>query len=59
VKGFCAFSKDTAQEFVKFAEANELKPVIAKVFEFRDMVEAFEVMQNPTAVGKFVIKISE
>jgi D-arabinose 1-dehydrogenase-like Zn-dependent alcohol dehydrogenase len=59
VKGFCAFSKDTAQEFVKFAEANEIKPVIAKVFEFGDVVEAFEVMQKPTTVGKFVVKISE
>jgi hypothetical protein len=29
------------------------------VFEFGEVVKAFEVMQNPTEVGKFVVKMSE
>jgi D-arabinose 1-dehydrogenase-like Zn-dependent alcohol dehydrogenase len=59
VKGCCAFSKDDTEEFVRFAEANEIKPVIAKTFVFGELKEAFEAMQKSTAVGKFVVKISE
>jgi D-arabinose 1-dehydrogenase-like Zn-dependent alcohol dehydrogenase len=58
VKGCTAFSRDNTEEFVRFAEANEIKPVIAKTFEFDEMVEAFEALQKQNAVGKLVVKIS-
>ena len=59
MKGCCAFSKDDTEEFVRFAEANKIKPVIAKTFEFRELKKAFEEMQHSAAVGKFVVKISD
>ncbi|KAF2116646.1 hypothetical protein BDV96DRAFT_645064 [Lophiotrema nucula] len=58
VKGCTAFSRDTSAEFVKFAEANNLKPVIAKTFGFGEVVEAFQELQKQNAVGKLVVKIS-
>lgn len=58
MKGCTAFSRDNTEEFVRFAEANEIKPVIAKTFEFDEMVEAFEALQKQNAVGKLVVKVS-
>ena len=58
VKGCCAFSRDATAEFARFVEEHNIKPVIAKEFDFEDTLEAFEAIQKQNAVGKFVIKIS-
>jgi len=59
VKGWVAFSRDTTEEFVKFVEANDIKPVIAKTFEFGEAVEALETLQSQSLAGKIVIRIGE
>lgn len=60
LNGDCtAFSRDTSAEFVQFAEANAIKPVIAQTFEFDQIVEAFGALQRQNAVGKLVVKISD
>lgn len=59
VKGCVAFSRDATAEFARFAEQHNIRPVVAKVFEFDDAVAAFEALQKQTEVGKIVVKISE
>ncbi len=59
VKGCVAFSRDATAEFAWFLEQCNIKPVIAKNFEFDDAITAFEALQNQTEVGKIVIRISE
>lgn len=59
MKGCTAFSRDTSEEYVRFSEANNIKPVIAEIFEFGQVVEAFEVLQKQNSVGKIVVKIDD
>jgi D-arabinose 1-dehydrogenase-like Zn-dependent alcohol dehydrogenase len=59
VKGCVAFSRDATVEFAKFAEQHGIRPVIAKEFQFKDAIAAFEALQNQNEVGKIVIKISD
>lgn len=59
VKGCCAYNRDTSAEFIKFVEANKIKPVIAQTFDFDQTVEAFEILQKQNAVGKLIVKIHD
>jgi D-arabinose 1-dehydrogenase-like Zn-dependent alcohol dehydrogenase len=59
VKGCVAFSRDSTAELARFVEEHNIKPAIAKEFDFENTVEAFEALQNLNAVGKVVIKISD
>lgn len=59
VKGCVAFSRDATAEFAQFLEEHNIKPVIAKEFNFNAATAAFEALQSQTEVGKIVIKISE
>lgn len=54
-----SFSRDHSGEFVKFIEANGIKPVVATIFSFDQTIAAFEALQKQNAVGKLVIKIRE
>ena len=40
-------------------EKNKIKPIIDKVFEFKDTEQALEYSMNGHAKGKIIIKISE
>ena len=40
-------------------EANELKPVVNKVFDFEHAREAYEYLESQQHVGKVVIKVSK
>ncbi|KAF2740968.1 putative alcohol dehydrogenase [Polyplosphaeria fusca] len=57
VKGIMGFSRDASAEWIRFSEANGIKPVVAQVFEFDQAIEAFETLQKQNAVGKLVVKI--
>lgn len=59
VKGCVAFSRDATAEFAKFAEQNDIRPIVAKGFDFDDAVGVFKALQNQTEVGKIVIKIGD
>jgi NADPH:quinone reductase-like Zn-dependent oxidoreductase len=59
VRGQTGFSRDALAEFAAFAEANDIKPVIAAEYPFGDMVEAFEALQKQNSVGKVVVKIAD
>ena len=59
VKGCLAFNRDATAEFARFAEQHNIKPVIAKEFDFDDAVKAFEALQDQSEVGKIVIKIAD
>jgi NADPH:quinone reductase-like Zn-dependent oxidoreductase len=59
VKGCVAFSRDATADFARFIEQYNVKPAIAKVFEYQDATAAFEAMQKQTEVGKIVIKVSD
>ncbi|KAF2259083.1 NAD(P)-binding protein [Lojkania enalia] len=58
VKGCMGFSRDMSAEYVRFVEANGIKPVIAKIFGFENIIEGFEALQKQNAVGKLVVNIS-
>ncbi len=59
VKGCVAFNRDATAEFARFTEQHNIKPVIAKTFEFDDAIAAFEALQSQTEIGKIVIKIGK
>jgi NADPH:quinone reductase-like Zn-dependent oxidoreductase len=59
VKGCVAFSRDATADFARFVEQYNVKPAIAKVFEYQDATAAFEALQNQSEVGKIVIKVSD
>ncbi|KAJ4293459.1 hypothetical protein N0V90_008742 [Kalmusia sp. IMI 367209] len=54
IKGCCAFTRDATAELARFVEEHNIKPVIAKEFDFEDTLEAFEAIQKQNAVGKFL-----
>ena len=45
------------EEAMKIVEEHRIHPVIAKVFEWGDAKEAFEMLNRQWVVGKIVIKI--
>jgi D-arabinose 1-dehydrogenase-like Zn-dependent alcohol dehydrogenase len=59
VRGTVGFSRDAVAEFARFAEANNIKPVIAQEFTFEQTVQAFEALQKQNAVGKIVVNIAD
>lgn len=53
------FSVKSTTELAQFVQAHGIKPVIAQRFDFEHVVDAFEALQEQTAVGKIVVQISE
>ena len=56
VRGLLGTSKPMSEELVRRVDAGKIHPVIAKVFEWSEAKEAFEMLMNQTGVGKIVIK---
>lgn len=57
MKGCVGYSRDNTAEFVKFLEEHNVKPAIAKSFEFDQAIEAFELLQEQSEFGKIVVRI--
>ena len=47
------------EDLNRLIEANELKPVVNKVFDFEHDREAYEYLESQQHVGKVVIKVSK
>ena len=56
VRGLLGTSKAMSEELVRRVDAGKIHPVIAKVFEWSEAKEAFEMLMNQTGVGKIVVK---
>jgi NADPH:quinone reductase-like Zn-dependent oxidoreductase len=57
VRGIFAFKKEHSLAHVKLFEEHKLHPVIGKVFEWEDAVDAFRVSMEKSVMGKVVIKV--
>ena len=56
VRGLLGSSKTMGEELVRRVDADKIHPVIAKIFEWSEAKEAFEMLMNQSAVGKIVVK---
>jgi NADPH:quinone reductase-like Zn-dependent oxidoreductase len=45
------------REMLNFVNENKIKPIIDKIFEFKDYINAFERMNNSEQFGKIIIRI--
>lgn len=45
-----------SEELVRRVDADKIHPVIARIFEWSEAREAFEMLMNQTGVGKIIIK---
>ncbi|KAF1968766.1 hypothetical protein BU23DRAFT_655523 [Bimuria novae-zelandiae CBS 107.79] len=59
LKGCVAFMRDGTEEYARFVEANGIEPVVAEVFAFGDVREAFGALEGKEKVGKIVVRIAE
>nr|WP_243745713.1 NADP-dependent oxidoreductase [Spiroplasma chinense] len=50
-------SKEQLDIITKFVEEGKIKPVIDKIFDFKDANKAFEYLESGRAKGKIVLKI--
>lgn len=57
-QGILIGSRETIEELCRFVETTGLKPVIDRVFPFREAQEAFKHLQEQKHVGKIVIKVT-
>lgn len=56
VRGLLGSSKTMGEELVRRVDADKIQPVIAKIFEWSEAKEAFEMLMNQSEVGKIVVK---
>lgn len=56
VRGQLGSSKTMSEELVRRVDADKIRPVIAKTFEWREAKDAFELLMNQSEVGKIVVK---
>lgn len=47
------------KEFVRLVDVNRIKPVVGKVFEFKDAKEAYACLEKQNFVGKVVIRVAK
>lgn len=57
LRGVFGFTKEHDEFLVKMVEKHGIRPVIGKVFEWKDAIKAFEVSMERSEVGKIVIKV--
>lgn len=57
VRGVYNVSKPMNEALVQFVREKQIRPAIAKTFEWEDAREAFRLLQNFDGSGKIVIKI--
>lgn len=58
LKGIINGPKDRFEEMVTFYEKHGIKPVVNRVFSFKEAPEAFKFLANGSHFGKVVIKIA-
>ncbi|TFK47836.1 NAD(P)-binding protein [Heliocybe sulcata] len=59
VRGILVGPRSSFEDLNRLIEANDVKPVVSKVFPFEQAKEAFEFLQAQKHVGKVVIQIAE
>lgn len=57
LRGAVVGSREQLQDMLACFEANDIHPVINRVFEFEQLVEAYEYLWSATHTGKVVIRI--
>eukprot|EP01113_Clastostelium_recurvatum_P010094 TRINITY_DN1494_c0_g1_i5.p1 TRINITY_DN1494_c0_g1~~TRINITY_DN1494_c0_g1_i5.p1 ORF type:complete len:344 (-),score=87.34 TRINITY_DN1494_c0_g1_i5:53-1084(-) len=57
VRGVLIGSRDTFEAMNRAIEANNIKPVVDKVFSFKEAKDAFKHMKDGSYIGKIVIAI--
>lgn len=58
MNGIYVGSREHFENFVRFLDVTKIKPVIDRVFDFKDARSAYEYMQSGAHFGKVVIAIS-
>ncbi|KAI0535841.1 putative alcohol dehydrogenase [Xylaria digitata] len=56
LKGINVGPKDRAEEMIAFYETARIRPIIDRVFEFSDALEALRYVRSGSHIGKVVIK---
>jgi len=59
LRGILIGSVSQFEDMNRLIEANDIKPIVDKVFRFGEAVEAYEYLESQRHVGKVVIKVSE
>lgn len=49
--------KGVWEDLVTFVEKHQIKPIVGKLFDFKDIAKAHEFMESRKSVGKIVVKI--
>jgi NADPH:quinone reductase-like Zn-dependent oxidoreductase len=57
VQGMFGYSRDMVVAMTELMERKRLRPMIAKVFEFKETMEAFKTLIKQNDVGKIVIRV--
>ncbi|GAW20703.1 hypothetical protein ANO14919_102120 [Xylariales sp. No.14919] len=58
LKGINVGPKDRAEEMVAFYETAQIRPIVDRVFEFSDALEALRYVRSGSHIGKVVIKVN-
>lgn len=56
-RGISIGSRVQFEEMNRAIEANDIKPIVDKVFKFEDTAEAYKLLQGQSFTGKVVIEI--
>jgi NADPH:quinone reductase-like Zn-dependent oxidoreductase len=57
VSGIYVGSRENFEALNAFIEKHDVKPIIDKVFEFKDAPAAYELMESDQFLGKIVIRL--
>lgn len=52
-------TRDSMLQLIEFVEQGKVRPIIAKVYPLKDIVEAQKAFLSKKHVGKIVLKVSE
>ncbi|TGJ84011.1 hypothetical protein E0Z10_g4760 [Xylaria hypoxylon] len=58
LKGINVGPKDRAEEMIALYETAQIRPVVDRVFEFSDALEALKYVRSGSHIGKAVIKVN-
>jgi NADPH:quinone reductase-like Zn-dependent oxidoreductase len=59
IEGIYVGSRECFQSFVRFLEAKHVEPVIDRVFDWEETIEAYQYMESGRHFGKVVIRIGQ
>ena len=57
VYGVFHFTNETTAKMLKMVEEHRIRPLVGKVFGYRDAKRAFEALSGQDAMGKIVVEI--